>query len=106
MALRLRIDPVLRLLPALCLAATFAHADAAALDDDFAIAVANDRVGQVKELLARGADPNAVNAMGDPALVTAARAGNAATVDVLRKAILQLDQPGVTVLPDEKPTAH
>jgi len=30
----------------------------------------------------------------------------AATVDVLRKAILQLDQPGVTVLPDEKPTAH
>ncbi len=30
----------------------------------------------------------------------------AATVDVLRKAILELDQPGVTTLPDEKPTAH
>lgn len=83
MPLRPRIDPVLRLLAALCAAGVFAHADAAALDDDFAIAVANDRVGQVKEMLARGADPNAVNAMGDPALVAAARAGNGATVDLL-----------------------
>jgi LysR family hydrogen peroxide-inducible transcriptional activator len=30
----------------------------------------------------------------------------AATVAVLRDAILQLEQPGVTVLPDEKPTMH
>jgi LysR family transcriptional regulator, hydrogen peroxide-inducible genes activator len=30
----------------------------------------------------------------------------AATIDVLRKAILGLKQPGVTVLPDEKPTTH
>jgi len=30
----------------------------------------------------------------------------AATVAVLRKAVLELDQPGVTTLPDEKPTAH
>jgi LysR family hydrogen peroxide-inducible transcriptional activator len=29
-----------------------------------------------------------------------------ATIGVLRKAILELDQPGVTVLPDEKPTTH
>ena len=83
MPLRPRIDPVLRLFAALCATAVFAHAGGAALDEDFAIAVANDRVGQVKERLARGADPNAVNAMGDPALVAAARAGNAATVDVL-----------------------
>src|SRR4029078_2961554 len=83
---RPRIDLILRLLAALCATATFAHAGAAALVDDFAIAVANDRVGQVRELLARGADPNAVNAMGDPALVSAARAGNAATVDVLHAA--------------------
>ena len=58
MPLRPRIDPILRLLAALCATATFAHAGAAALDDDFAIAVANDRVGQVRELLARGADPS------------------------------------------------
>ncbi len=30
----------------------------------------------------------------------------AATIDVLRKTILGLKQPGVTVLPDEKPTTH
>ena len=29
-----------------------------------------------------------------------------ATVAVLRSAILELDQPGVTILPDEKPTMH
>jgi LysR family transcriptional regulator, hydrogen peroxide-inducible genes activator len=29
-----------------------------------------------------------------------------ATVEVLRKAILELSPPGVTMLPDEKPTAH
>jgi LysR family transcriptional regulator, hydrogen peroxide-inducible genes activator len=30
----------------------------------------------------------------------------AATVEVLRKSILELRPPGVTMLPDEKPTAH
>jgi LysR family hydrogen peroxide-inducible transcriptional activator len=30
----------------------------------------------------------------------------AATIAVLRKAILELNQPGVTILPDEKPTTH
>jgi len=30
----------------------------------------------------------------------------AATIGVLRKAILELNQPGVTILPDEKPTTH
>jgi ankyrin repeat protein len=49
-------------------------ARAATLEEDFMIAVANDRAGQVKELLARGVDPNAVDQNGDPALVVAARA--------------------------------
>ena len=30
----------------------------------------------------------------------------AAAIDMLRKAVLKLDQPGVTILPDEKPTTH
>ena len=62
---------------------TFAHAAAAAAEEDFAIAVANDRVGQVKELLARGVDPNTVDAIGDPMLLVAARAGNVNTVEAL-----------------------
>jgi len=81
-----RIDrflPGVRLLAALSAVVGFVHAGAATLNEDFVIAAANDRVGQVKVMLARGADPNAVNALGDPALVVAARAGNAATVDAL-----------------------
>ena len=66
-----------------CISFMQAGGAAAALEEDFAIAVANDRVGQVKEFLARGVDPNSVDAMGDPALVVAARSGNAAMVDVL-----------------------
>ena len=59
--------------------------------DDFMIAVANDRVPQVRALLARGIDPNSVDAAGDPALFIAARAGNAATVDVLLDAKANVD---------------
>ena len=51
--------------------------------DDFFIAVGNDRASDVRAMLARGVDPNSVDANGDPALVVAARGGNAATVDVL-----------------------
>lgn len=50
---------------------------------DFFIAVANDRASEVRAMLARGVDPNSVDAAGDPALVAAVRGGNAATVDVL-----------------------
>ena len=50
---------------------------------DFAVAVANDRVQEVKRLLAAGADPDTVDRNGDPVLVIAARAGSAATVDLL-----------------------
>ena len=60
-----------------------APSDAATREEDFVIAVANDRVGQVKDMLARGVDPNTVDAQGDPALVVAARGGNLDTVKVL-----------------------
>lgn len=58
----------------------FAQADAA---DDFIIAVTNDRVGQVRDFLAKGIDPDTVGVDGVPALVLAARNGYAATVDAL-----------------------
>ena len=64
-------------------ATTFASAGATSLDEDFMIAVANDRASQVKDLLARGVDPNLVDANGEPALVVAARAGSVNSVDVL-----------------------
>ena len=64
-------------------AAVAATALAGPREDDFIVAVDNDRVGQVKEMLAHGMDPDTVNAAGEPALVVAARAGNAATVDLL-----------------------
>jgi len=64
-------------------AAVAATALAGPREDDFIVAVDNDRVGQVKEMLAHGMDPDTVNAAGEPALVVAARAGNAATVNLL-----------------------
>jgi hypothetical protein len=51
--------------------------------EDFFIFVANDRVADVKALLARGMDPDSVDKNGDPAIVVAARAGSAASLDVL-----------------------
>jgi len=51
--------------------------------DDLILAVVNDRVGELKALLARGADPNSVDPGGDPLLVIAARNGTVATVDAL-----------------------
>ena len=53
------------------------------LYDDFVFAVSNDRVDQVKSLLARGIDANTVAPNGDPVLLIAARAGYAATLDAL-----------------------
>jgi len=50
---------------------------------DYFFAVANDKVDDVRDYLKRGVDPNSVNAAGDTGLIAAARAGNAATVDVL-----------------------
>jgi ankyrin repeat protein len=71
------------LLAALALAAVAAAAHAQRLYDDFIIAVANDRAGEVRQMLQRGMDPDTADASGDPVLLIAARAGNAATVDVL-----------------------
>ena len=51
--------------------------------EDFVFAVSNDRVPQVKELLAKGIDPNTVAPNGEPVLVIAARFGFAGTVDAL-----------------------
>ena len=65
----------------LCAVATLAHAEP--VPDDFFIYVANDRVPEVKAMLAKGVDPNAVDKGGDPAIVIAARGGNAATLDLL-----------------------
>ena len=86
MPTRARIDCRLlcvRFLLAMWAATACLFACAATPEEDFMIAVANDHVGQVRELLARGVDPNAVDQNGDPALVVAARAGNVGTVDAL-----------------------
>ena len=61
------------------------------LYDDMTFAVANDRAGDVKALLARGVDPDIVDPNGDPLLYVAARAGYAATVDVLLAAKANVD---------------
>ena len=65
----------------LCAAAVVARAEPA--PDDFFIFVANDRVAEVKAMLANGVDPDSVDKNGDPAIVIAARGGNAATLDIL-----------------------
>jgi uncharacterized protein len=71
------------LLAALLVATMSAHAAPGRAEEDFAIAVANDRASQVRDMLAHGMDPNTVDQIGEPVLVIAARAGNVATVDVL-----------------------
>ncbi|HZQ62741.1 MAG TPA: ankyrin repeat domain-containing protein, partial [Casimicrobiaceae bacterium] len=43
-----------------------APAQAQRLYDEFVLAVANDRAGEVKALLARGMDPDTVDKRGDP----------------------------------------
>ena len=55
----------------------------AGMYEDFVFAVSNDRVAQVKELLAKGIDPNTVDPNGEPMLLLAARGGYTATVDAL-----------------------
>ena len=53
------------------------------VQDDFPIAVLNDRAAEVKRMLAAGADPNMVDRNGDPMIVIAARANSIAALDVL-----------------------
>jgi ankyrin repeat protein len=78
-----RLLPVLRRLALVAVIAACASPAAADMYDDYIFAVGNDRVSQVKELLAKGVDPNAVAPSGEPVLIIAARAGYTGTVDAL-----------------------
>ena len=60
--------------------------------EDFVFAVNNDKAADVKAMLGRGMDPNTTDANGDPALLMAARGGNAAVVDVLLAAKAEVDR--------------
>jgi len=60
-----------------------AAAHAAAVPADWWVDVANDRAGDIKTLLAQGADPNAVTAKGQPAIMQAVRDGAWHVYDVL-----------------------
>jgi ankyrin repeat protein len=76
-------SPILRFVCALGLLVLCIHPAIAAIYEDFIFAVTNDRAPQVRELLAKGIDPNTVDPNGEPVLVAAARAGYTATVDAL-----------------------
>jgi uncharacterized protein len=78
----MRIDRVTRCagLLAGCILAIAAHA---ALLDDFIAAAANDRGADLRVMLARGVDPDSVDASGEPVLVIAARAGALSAVEAL-----------------------
>lgn len=65
------------------LGATFGAPASADLLDDLTAAVANDRSGDVKALLARGMDPDSVDQSGEPMLCIAARNGYVTTAIVL-----------------------
>jgi len=67
----------------LSLLAVFVVPARADISEDFVIAVANDRVGEVKALLAKGVDPNTRGENGEPVLAIAAREGSLATVEAL-----------------------
>jgi ankyrin repeat protein len=73
----------MRKLAALLVLSSLSFVVRADMYEDFIIAVNNDRVPQVKEMLGKGIDPNTVGPNGEPALVLAARAGYAGTVDAL-----------------------
>jgi len=73
----------LRLLAVFVVFAASAAPAFADMYEDFIFAVSNDRVSLVKDLLAKGVDPNTVSPNGEPVLVIAARAGNTGTVDAL-----------------------
>jgi ankyrin repeat protein len=67
------------------------RATAAELLDDLMQAVLNDRADEVKHLLARGMDPNSVNANGEPMLCIAARNGSAQAAQALIVAKANVD---------------
>src|SRR6476469_1173245 len=80
----MRIEHALRLLLLVALLVGAAMTVVAqGLLDDLAIAIANDRADDVSRLLARGMDPDSVDANGDTPLCIAARNGAARSVDAL-----------------------
>src|SRR5262249_55586025 len=68
-----------------------APARAQALYEAFIRAVETDNVDRVREMLARGVDPNIVDPHGEPVLVGAARGGWERTVDTLLAAGAKVD---------------
>ncbi len=84
-----------RLMPAAALAALLLCALPAqgqqALDD-LIIAVSNDRVAEVRSLLARGMDPDSVDANGDPLLIIAVRSGSLGALESLLAAKARPDR--------------
>jgi ankyrin repeat protein len=61
--------------------------------EDLILAVVNDRAAELRQLMARGADPNSVDPSGEPLVVIAARNGSAASLDVLLAARAKPDTP-------------
>ncbi len=91
---RVRFDlAFLRTIAGATLLAVSLSAAAAALLDDLIAAVTNDRVDEVKALLARGMDPDSVDRNGEPMLCIAARNGYVATVTALLTAHAKVDLP-------------
>jgi uncharacterized protein len=81
---RVRLRPTaLAVLVAAFLCVVASPARAQQTLEDFFIFIANDRVADVKALLARGIDPDSVDKNGDPAILIAVRSGSAAMLDVL-----------------------
>jgi ankyrin repeat protein len=68
-----------------------ASARGQALYEAFIRAVETDNADRVREMLARGVDPNIVDPHGEPVLVVAARAGWERTVDALLGAGAKVD---------------
>ena len=73
----------LRILTLLLLGLLAAPASAQALYERFIQSVTIDRSGEVAAMLARGVDPNTVDAGGNPVLLIAARSGFEPTLDAL-----------------------
>ena len=61
--------------------------------DDLAVAVANDRTDEVRRLLARGMDPDSVDANGETMLCIAARSGSVGAAQLLLDAKAKPDKP-------------
>jgi uncharacterized protein len=78
---------MLLLVSATCVAADTSQQ----LYDQLMRALINDRAEEVTALIARGADANAIDPVGDPALVVAARAGYDASLTALLKGGAKVD---------------